>query len=129
MHHKIASSNVIESHHINHNIATIINQQPLGQEDQTSLSQKTLFTSLDSEEAKDQLREQLKFSYSKDVLSLNMLLDKSLDQLISLNNGIEVNASRRYASHNETREQVDWLIESHTRNIERIKETLKVYNK
>jgi hypothetical protein len=59
---------------------------------------------LSSTDEKEKLRDQLKYSYSKDVLSLNMLMDRSLDQLIALNSGIEMNASRRYASHNETRE-------------------------
>ena len=81
-----------------------------------------------SQEEKEILRDQLKYGYSKDVLSLNLLLDKNLDSLVKLNNGIDSAASRRFESHTEVSGQLDWLIETHQRNIERIKETLKVYS-
>lgn len=47
--------------------------------------------------------------------------------MILLNNGIESYASKRYEGQTRVNEEVDWLIEQHARNIERIKETLKVY--
>jgi hypothetical protein len=103
MHQTIASSNILDFNHIGHNLATLTSENSTSSDSQ-ALSQKTLFSRLDDSSAQEHLRDELKFSYSKDVLSLNMLLDKSLDQLILLNNGIEVNASRRYGSHNETRE-------------------------
>ena len=81
-----------------------------------------------SQEEKEILRDQLKYGYSKDVLSLNLLLDKNLDSLVKLNNGIDSAASRRFESHTEVSGQLDCLIETHQRNIERIKETLKVYS-
>ena len=79
-------------------------------------------------EERDVLRDELKHGYSKDVLSLNVLLDKNLDSLVKLNNGIDSAASRRFESHTEVIGQLDWLIDTHQRNIERIKETLKVYS-
>jgi hypothetical protein len=44
----------------------------------------------------EDLRDQLKYGYSKEVLSVNVLLDKSLDQMMGLNNDIEMNQSTRY---------------------------------
>ena len=50
-----------------------------------------------------------------------------MDTLVTLSTTLESTTSKRYGTHAETRDQLDWLIERHTRNIERIKETLKVY--
>lgn len=74
------------------------------------------------------MRDDVKFGYSKDVLSVNRLIDKGLDQIISMNNTIDkTTGGKRFEVQRETSDQVDWLIEQHERNIERIKETLKVY--
>ena len=88
-----------------------------------------MFKDVNYPEEKDKLRDLLKYSYSKDVLSINGLLDFHLDQQISLNTTIEATtSSKRYETQNKITEQIDWLIEQHNRNIERIKETIKVYS-
>lgn len=60
-------------------------------------------------------------------MSLNILLDKNLDSMIEMNNDIETNGMKRYENQNQTKDEIDWIIEQHSRNLERIKETLKVY--
>lgn len=60
-------------------------------------------------------------------MSLNILLDKNLDSMIEMNNDIETNGMKRYDNQSQTKDEIDWIIEQHSRNLERIKETLKVY--
>ena len=100
---------------------------PASASSETGLDQAKILAKVETSEERDTLRDKVKFGYSKDVLSLNQLLDADLDKLVSLSTTLESTTSKRYGTHAETRDQLDWLIERHTRNIERIKETLKVY--
>lgn len=51
----------------------------------------------------EELREEVKFGYSKDVMSINRLLDKGLEQLISMNNGVDKTTNgKKYESQRET---------------------------
>lgn len=59
---------------------------------------------------------------------MNLLLDQSLESFVKLNNGIDTGASKRFENHTEVSSQLDWMIETHQRNIERIKETLRVHS-
>ncbi len=73
--------------------------------DQSSIFAKT------SSETTEKMRNDLKYGYSKEVLSLNILLDQNLDQFVSLNNQLDVSGAKRYEQQTRNMEQVDWLIE------------------
>ena len=105
----------------------MITEDPTSASCEAILDQAEILAKVETPEERDVLRDKVKFGYSKDVLSLNQLLDADLDTLVSLSATLESTTSKRYGTHAETRDQLDWLIERHTRNIERIKETLKVY--
>jgi hypothetical protein len=52
----------------------------------------------------------VKYGYSKDVLSLNTLIDKNLDQQVELNSKLESNMVKRSEETNELNNHLDFLI-------------------
>lgn len=123
MHRQLNAFNILEANSINRNLQSIFSEK-----EETILNQERILAGVADAVERRELREGLKCGYTSEVVSLNSLLDKSLDGMISLTNGLEMNASKRYESQSTVGDQVNWLIEQHSRNIERIKETLSVYS-
>lgn len=69
-------------------------------EGQTVLDQAEVLKQTSKEES-ELLRDSLKYGYSKDVMSVNLLLDQSLESFVKLNNGIDIGASHRFENYTE----------------------------
>jgi hypothetical protein len=71
---------------------------------EAGLDQAKILAKVETPEERDALRDKVKFGYSKDVLSLNQLMDADLDTLVTLSATLESTTSKRYGTHAETRD-------------------------
>ena len=71
------------------------------------------------------LREECKYSYSKDVLSVDKFLDLSLMNLTEFNERVEKSLPKRAEKQRDFKDQLDWLIDQHQRNVEQLKQTIQ----
>jgi hypothetical protein len=56
---------------------------------EAGLDQAKILAKVETLEERDALRDKVKFGYSKDVLSLNQLMDADLDTLVTLSTTLE----------------------------------------
>lgn len=58
------------------------------------------------EEEKEKIRDSVKYGYSKDVMSLNILMEKGLGKYEELNARLESNLGKRNENAKELRENI-----------------------
>ncbi|CDW82395.1 UNKNOWN [Stylonychia lemnae] len=112
---QIQNVDILSKDNLESNIYSVLQQQRVDQP-ALVLDQNTLFKNVTENEEKEKLRETLKYGYSKDVLSINMLLDQSLVQMNEMNDQIEANQVKKSEVHKDFGNQLDWLIQQHKIN-------------
>eukprot|EP00347_Sterkiella_histriomuscorum_P009030 403342797 len=127
----IIENDILARNNLESNVHSLLNDQSQINQSQTTpkslvLDQNTLFSKVEENDEKEQLREHFKYSYSKDVLSVNRLMDHALEQITSFNDKSEKNSSKRIEGQRDFKDQLDWLIEQHKRNVDQLKETINV---
>jgi len=75
MQSKIARDEVLQQNNIGQNMHAIVGENGGQSGEQNTLDQSNLLSSMETMEEREALRDKVKFGYSKDVLSLNSLLD------------------------------------------------------
>ena len=68
-------------------------------------------SNISSVEERNQIKDKLKYGYSKKVMSVNLLLDKNIDQLVDMNFKLSNSFTKRNDNMQDLKKFLDWLIQ------------------